>query len=248
MSKFTAGIIVIGDEVLSGRTNDKNSSFISKYLIKFGIKLLEIRVISDNSKEIIRCSKEFSKKYSYVFTTGGIGPTHDDITSKSISLAFKKKYIIHKEAYKILEDYYPKGELNEGRIKMAKVPQGCRLIYNPITAAPGFKIKNVYVLPGVPKIMQKMFLSLKKDLIKGNAKKIITIKTNLFESIMAKKLTNIQKKYKDCEIGSYPYFNFSTKKGGVNIVISSWTRKDLKIIIKQITGMISLLGGKSSIV
>ena len=93
-----------------------------------------------------------------------------------------------------------------------------------------------------------MFLSLKKDLIKGNAKKIITIKTNLFESIMAKKLTNIQKKYKDCEIGSYPYFNFSTKKGGVNIVISSWTRKDLKIIIKQITGMISLLGGKSSIV
>ena len=131
---------------------------------------------------------------------------------------------------------------------MAKIPAGCELILNPLTGAPGFKLKNVYVLPGVPIIMKKMFKSLIKNLKKGKPKKIFTINTNLFESVIASKLSNIQKKYTDCEIGSYPYFNYKTKKGGVNIVISSWKINDLTLINYEIKNMITLLGGKSYIV
>ena len=131
---------------------------------------------------------------------------------------------------------------------MAKIPSDCDLILNPLTAAPGFKINNVYVLPGVPIIMKKMFRSLIKNLKKGKPKKICTINTNLFESILASKLLNIQKKYTDCDIGSYPYFNFTKKQAGVNIVISSWEKDDLSIVNNEIMNMVSLLGGKIFIV
>ena len=248
MTKLTAGIIIIGDEILSGRTHDINSNFIAKQLIKIGVKLSKIIIIPDEREVIIKTVIEFHKKYTYVFTTGGIGPTHDDITSESIAKAFKKKYVIDSRILKIFEEYYPKGKLNEGRIKMTKIPADCELIINPLTAAPGFRINNVYVLPGVPVIMKKMFRSLIKNLKKGKPKKICTINTNLFESILASKLLNIQKKYTDCEIGSYPYFNFAKKRGGVNIVISSWENDDLSIVNNEIMNMISLLGGKSFIV
>ncbi len=171
MKRKNAGIIVIGDEVLSGRTQDTNSGFIANKLTLTGIELKEIRVISDNAKIIIKTVKEFAKDYNFVFTTGGIGPTHDDITSKSIAKAFKKKYCFHKEAYKILETYYPIGDFNEGRKKMAKMPEGVDLIYNPISAAPGFKINNVFVLPGVPAIMKKMLINVFKNIDKGKPKK-----------------------------------------------------------------------------
>ena len=228
--QLSAGIIIIGDEILSGRTIDTNSNFISKELIKIGIKLSEIRVIPDESQAIVKTVLNFHKRFTYVFTTGGIGPTHDDITSENIARAFKKKYLIDPRVLKILKEFYPKGELNEGRKKMAKIPADCDLILNPLTAAPGFKINNVYVLPGVPMIMKKMFRSLIKNLEKGKSKKVSTISTNLYESILATKLSNIQKKYTDYEIGSYPYFNFSKKKGGVNIVISSWQKDDLSLV------------------
>ena len=127
-------------------------------------------------------------------------------------------------------------------------PFGSELILNPLTVAPGFKLKNVYVLPGVPIIMKKMFKTILKNLIKGKSKKINTINTNLYESVMASKLSKIQKKYNNCQIGSYPYFNFSKKIGGVNIVVSSWERDDLTVINNEIMNMISLLGGKSFIV
>ena len=248
MSNLTAGIIIIGDEILSGRTQDTNSNFIANKLVKAGIKLEQIRTIQDNQKTIIDTVKAFHKSYTYVFTTGGIGPTHDDITSESIAKAFNKKCITDPRALKILKEYYPKGKLNEGRKKMAKIPTGCELIFNPLTAAPGFKINNVYVLPGVPLIMKKMFKTVVKNLKKGKPKKICTINTNLFESVLASKLSIIQRNYADCDIGSYPYFNFSKKRGGVNIVISSWKREDLSLICNEIINMISLLGGKSFIV
>ena len=158
MTKLSAGIIIIGNEVLSGRTQDTNSNFIAKNLIESGIELMQIVVIQDNEDTIINTVRKFSKKYTYVFTTGGIGPTHDDITSESLAKAFEIKYDFHPEAYKILENYYPQGEFNEGRKKMAKMPIYVKLIYNPMTAAPGFIISNVFVLPGVPEIMKKMFL------------------------------------------------------------------------------------------
>jgi len=248
MDLFSAGIIVIGDEILSGRTKDTNSNFIANHLIQSGIKLVEIRVIEDKEETIINTTRQFNKEYDYVFTTGGIGPTHDDITSESIAKAFNKKYEFHSEAFNILKKYYPEGEFNEGRQRMAKMPSGVDLIYNPLTVAPGFKIENVFVLPGVPEIMQKMFLQILENLKKGSPKKILTINTNLYESTISLFLNDIQKIFSECSIGSYPYFNFIEKKGGVNIVISSWTMQSLDDVVLEIQKMIRLKGGKSSIV
>ena len=248
MSKLSSGIIIIGDEILSGRTQDTNSNFIAKNLIESGIELEEIKIIHDNKDLIKESVLDFHKKYTYVFTTGGIGPTHDDITSESISFAFSKRYCFHSEAYKILEEYYPKGEFNEGRKKMAKMPEHVELILNPLTAAPGFIIKNVYVLPGVPKIMKTMFLNLLENIKKGSPKKTVTININLYESLIAAELEKIQNNHPKCSIGSYPYFNFISKTGGVNIVISSWDLDNLDSIVNEVKNLISLLGGKSSIV
>ena len=248
MSNLTAGLIIIGDEILSGRTQDTNSNFIANKLIKAGIKLEQIRTIQDNQKTIIDTVKVFHKSYTYVFTTGGIGPTHDDITSESIAIAFNKEFCFHKEAFKILEDYYPKGEFNEGRKKMAKMPAYSELILNPLTICPGFRIENVFVFPGVPEIMKKMFVNVLKNIEKGESKKIITINTNLYESLIAEKLSMIQEENPKCSIGSYPYFNHITHTRGVNIVISSWELKNLDKIANEIEEMISLLNGKSKIV
>ena len=248
MALFSAGIIVIGDEILSGRTKDINSNFIANHLIQSGIKLVEIRIIEDKEGVIIDTVLQFNKKYDYVFTTGGIGPTHDDVTSESIAKAFSKKYEFHSEAFNILKKYYREGEFNEGRQRMAKMPSGVDLIYNPLTVAPGFKIENVFVLPGVPEIMQIMFLQILENLKKGSPKKILTINTNLYESTISLFLNDIQQKFSECSIGSYPYFNFIAKKGGVNIVVSSWTMKSLDDVVLEIQNMIRLKGGKSSIV
>ena len=248
MNSFTAGIIVIGDEILSGRTQDSNSNFIAKNLLKNGIKLEEVIVIKDNKNTIIDRVINYSDKYSYVFTTGGIGPTHDDITAISIAEAFGLKFEINQDAYNILNNYYPKGEFNNSRQRMAMMPIGSELILNPMTAAPGFKIKNVYVLPGVPEIMQIMFIELIKRLKKGKPKLVKTINTNLYESKIAIFLKEIQDKYKDSSIGSYPYFNLAAKTGGVNIVVSSWNMTSVQPVVDDIINKIELNGGKSSIV
>jgi len=248
MTLLTAGILIIGDEILSGRTQDTNANFIAKNLTSSGIKLEEIKVIQDKKNIIIESVKLFSKKYTYVFTTGGIGPTHDDITSESIAEAFNKKYGINKEAFNILEKYYPEGEFNKSRQRMTKMPTDAQLIYNPMTAAPGFILKNVYVLPGVPKIMEVMFIDVLKNLKKGKPKKVTTINTTLYESKIAPYLKEIQSKYEECSIGSYPYFNFLSKTGGVNIVISSWTMSSLDDVKKEIIEMIKLNSGNYSIV
>ena len=156
-----AAIIIIGNEILSGRTLDKNSNFICKRCSLLGIKVSEIKIIQDDIDIIINSSLEYSKNYNHVFVTGGIGPTHDDITSEAIAKAFGRKYIINKRAKNILIEHYKKSnlELNESRLKMAKIPSGARLILNPVSSAPGYKIKNLWVMAGVPKIMQSMFLS-----------------------------------------------------------------------------------------
>ena len=166
--KVNAAILIIGNEILSGRTQDKNIAFISKWLnSKCGISVEEVRIIPDVERRIIHNVLLLSKKFNYVFTTGGIGPTHDDITAKSISKAFKTKYEFHKEAYKILEKYYGKKKFSDGRKKMAKMPKKSKLIYNPSSAAPGFIIKNVISLPGVPSILNSMIDNCQRYLIKG---------------------------------------------------------------------------------
>jgi molybdenum cofactor synthesis domain-containing protein len=226
--KINSAILIIGNEVLSGRTQDANVSFISNWLnVNCGISVEEVRIIPDIEKIIITNVLSLSKKFNYVFTTGGIGPTHDDITSLSVSRAFKAKYEFQKDAYNILEKYYGKKNFNDGRKKMAKMPRGASLIHNPSSAAPGFKIKNVFCLPGVPLILKSMINNLKPYLIKGEVTKSKTFNLRTVESFIALDLEKLQNNYlKKVEIGSYPFFRLG--KVGVSIVLRSQNIKQLK--------------------
>ena len=214
-----AGIIIIGNEVLSGRTKDTNTSTLASWLNSLGVEVKEVRVIPDIKETIIKTVNEFRKKFNYVFTTGGIGPTHDDITAESVSSAFNIEYDFHKEAYSILEKYYKPGEFNEGRQKMAKMPVSASLIYNPTSGAPGFSVENVYCLPGVPSILQSMLGGLKNKIVGGDPILSKTINLRTVESEIAKSLTEVQNKNLDVEIGSYPFFKAG--KLGVAIVLRS---------------------------
>ena len=236
--KVNAAILIIGNEILSGRTQDKNIAFLSNWLnVNCGISVLEVRIIPDVEKTIIKNIRLLSKQFDYVFTTGGIGPTHDDITAASIAKAFGIKYGYHKEAFKILESYYGKEKFNDGRKKMAKMPTTAKLIYNPSSAAPGFITKNVFSLPGVPSILNSMIENCKKYLVKGL--KVYSKTINLFtvESNISNQLDTIQKKYKKfVEIGSYPFFRLG--KIGVSVVTRSTSKSKLTRVKKDLMRVI----------
>ena len=236
--KVNAAILIIGNEILSGRTQDKNIAFIANWLnSKCGISVKEVRIIPDEEKIIAKNTLVLSKKFNYVFTTGGIGPTHDDITAQSVSKAFNVKYEYHKEAYNILEKYYGKKKFNDGRKKMAKMPRGAKLIYNPSSAAPGFIIKNVISLPGVPLILNSMIENCKKYLIKGSKTHSKTLNLYTVESNIAKQLGLIQKKYKkSVDIGSYPFFRLG--KIGVSIVTRSNSISKLTSVNKHLIKLV----------
>ena len=214
-----AAILIIGNEILSGRTQDTNTGTIALWLNSIGVKVKEVRVIPDIEKNIIDTVNVLRKANDYVFTTGGIGPTHDDITAESISKAFKLDYEIHKEAFKILEAYYKPGEFNEGRQKMVWMPKEAKLILNPTSGAPGFNIENVFCLPGVPSILKSMLGGLKNKIVGGKPILSHTISLRTVESEIANPLTKVQNNNKDVEIGSYPFFQAG--KLGVSIVIRS---------------------------
>jgi len=234
--KVNAAIVIIGNEILSGRTQDVNVSFLTQWLNNKGIKVSEVRIIEDKEESIISCIKEMRRNFKYVFTTGGIGPTHDDITSKSIAKAFNLSCGYHKEAYEILERYYKPGEFNEGRKKMAKIPNHAVLIYNPSSGAPGFIVENVFCLPGVPSILKSMVEGLKNKILGG--KKILskTISVSTVESEIAKSLEDIQNEFKNIEIGSYPFFRLG--KVGVSIVMRSTEKKQIDDCSKKIISFI----------
>ncbi len=225
--EITAGIIIIGNEVLSGRTKDINTSTLAKWLNSLGIEVKEVRVIPDIESTIIETVNILRVKFNYVFTTGGIGPTHDDITAESISKAFNLEYDFHKEAYSILEKYYKPGEFNDGRQKMAKMPTTAKLILNPTSGAPGFFVENVFCLPGVPSILQSMIGGLNNILVGGDPVLDLTISLRTVESEIAKSISEIQNKYNnDVEIGSYPFFRAG--KLGVSIVLRSSQKQKLE--------------------
>ena len=234
--KVNAAIIIIGNEILSGRTQDINVVTISKWLNELGVKLEEVRVIPDIEDSIVNTVRDIKKNFDYVFTTGGIGPTHDDITSKSIAKAFNLHYGYHKNAYKILEKYYSKEKFNIGRKKMAMIPTKATLILNPSSGAPGFIVENVYCLPGVPSILKSMLGGLNNKIRGG--KKILnkTINIQGVESEIAKSLENIQNKFKSIEIGSYPFFRLG--KIGVSIVIRSTDKKKIDVCYKEIVSFL----------
>ena len=230
--QVNATIIIIGNEILSGRTQDTNTASIALWLNLLGVKVQEVRVIPDIGEVIVKTINEVRKKNTYVFTTGGIGPTHDDITAESISKAFGLKYKINKEAFKILEAYYKPGEFNEGRQKMAWTPANAKLILNPTSGAPGFIVENVFCLPGVPSILKSMLGGLKNKISGGKPIISHTINLRTVESEIAKSLTLVQDNNKDVEIGSYPFFK--ANKLGVAVVIRSVDQSKIDICNSQI--------------
>ncbi len=217
----TAAVLLIGDEVLSGRTKDKNLGFIADYLTAMGIDLKEARVVPDIEDEIVSAVNALRAKYTYVFTTGGIGPTHDDITADAMARAFGVGISHHPEAVNILTEYFAKigREPNEARMRMARVPHGATLVLNPVSQAPGFKFENVYVMAGVPKVMNAMMDEIAPTLVRGVLMQSKTIQFLGGEGDIAKPLKDVQDKYPDVVIGSYP---FETPDGfATNLVLRS---------------------------
>lgn len=218
---WTAALIVIGDEILSGRTEDKNIAQVARWLNRQGIRLLEVRVVPDQEEAIVAAVNALRPEHDYVFTTGGIGPTHDDITVDSIAAAFGVPVIVHPEARRVLEDYYrdrPLG-LTEARLRMARVPEGAELIPNPTSGAPGVKMGNIYILAGVPNIAASMLEALDGTLEGGRPMVSVTVRAHAAESDVASLLKEVQDEHPGVAIGSYPFFKDG--RYGANFVIRS---------------------------
>jgi molybdenum cofactor synthesis domain-containing protein len=203
----TAAVLLIGDEILSGRTKDKNLGFIADYLVSLGIDLKEARCVADDEGDIVAAVNALRARYTYVFTTGGIGPTHDDITADAIAKAFQVPIGHHPRAVDVLTRYFKEigREPNEARLRMARVPQGATLIENSVSKAPGFRIENVFVMAGVPKVMNAMMEAIAPTLDKGIPMQSRTVALQGGEGDVAKPLGEIQARYADVFIGSYPF-------------------------------------------
>ena len=218
---WTAALAVIGDEILSGRTQDRNVAQVATWLNEQGIRLAEVRIVPDDSAKIADTVNELRARHDYLFTTGGIGPTHDDITVDAIAAAFGLPVVIHPEARAVLEDYYRDrpGGLNEARLRMARVPKGAELVFNPSTAAPGVKLGNVYILAGVPHIAASMLAALTGKLEGGRPMVSVTVGARAAESEVADLLRETEASHPGVAIGSYPFF----RDGGYgsNFVIRS---------------------------
>jgi len=231
----SACLIVIGNEILSGRTQDKNIAWLARELNEIGVRLMEVRVIPDVTQTIVDTVNEVRAKFTYVFTTGGIGPTHDDITTNAIAKAFGVKLVRNQEAEAILQRHYGGKTLNAPRLKMAEIPADASLILNPVSAAPGFCMENVYVMAGVPSIMQAMFASIKHTL-KGGAKMLSrTISAYVTEGNIAEELTAIQNRNPDVEIGSYPFFQ---ERLGTSLVVRATDAAKLDAAYHQLKTML----------
>ncbi len=221
----TAAVLIIGNEILSGRTNDANLNTLALWLGGLGVRLREARVVADDRDDIIAAVNALRARHTYVFTTGGIGPTHDDITADCMATAFDVPLIRNAEAAARLELHYDPGQLNEARLKMADTPQGATLIDNPMSAAPGFQIGNVFVLAGVPSIMKAMIDGLAPRIVGGARLLTRTISCALGEGTLATDLGGIQARYSNLEIGSYPYFRMGVV--GVSLVLRGTDAEEL---------------------
>ena len=247
-TKVNAAILIIGNEILSGRTQDTNTSTLATWLNSIGVKVNEVRIIPDQEDIIVETLNLLRKSNNYVFTTGGIGPTHDDITTPAIAKAFDVSVERNKEALRRLQEHY-KGtniELNSARLKMADIPNGATLIDNPVSAAPGFNIQNVYVMAGVPKIMQAMLDGILKNIKFGKKTFSISIACEIGEGNLAKGIGEIEETESDLEIGCYPWF----KSGviGTNIVVRSINEDMCNRAAKKVKNLIEDFGKKYTII
>ncbi|WP_412557415.1 competence/damage-inducible protein A [Thalassospira sp. MIT1370] len=228
-----ACLIIIGNEILSGRTHDKNLPYLAEELNKIGVRLAEARVIPDIEDTIIATVNECRAKFDYVFTTGGIGPTHDDITSECVAKAFGVAIELNAEAHELLKSHYENPEdLNEARLRMAHVPVGAELVQNPISKAPGFRMDNVYVMAGVPMIMQAMFQGIKHQLVGGKPMVSRSVGGYIPEGTIAKMLAEIQGDFPDTDIGSYPFLREG--KLGTTLVVRGESPDDVNHAAERI--------------
>jgi molybdenum cofactor synthesis domain-containing protein len=233
-------MLIIGNEILSGRTQDENLRYVALGLNDVGVRLMEVRVIPDVPETIVGTVNAVRKAFDYVFTTGGIGPTHDDITSECIAKAFGVPWVRDPQAVAILEAYIP-GGLNEARLRMATVPQGAELIQNQVSAAPGFRMENVYVMAGVPAVMKAMFDNVKRTLKGGAKMSSRSVRVELAEGMIADTLTRLQNENPDVEIGSYP----AMRRGsfGVSVVIRGTDEARLDAVLAALKAGLTALGG-----
>ncbi len=238
----TAAVLIIGNEILSGRTKDVNLGYLAEELTKVGVRLREARVVADVEGEIVAAVNECRSRYDYVFTTGGIGPTHDDITSGSVAKAFGVPLILDEQARAVLARNYPPGGLNEARLRMAHVPEGAALIDNPVSAAPGFRMGNVFVMAGVPSIMRAMFDGVKGTLVGGRPVLSLTVSAHLGEGIIAAGLGALQQRYTDLDIGSYPFFRAG--RFGASFVLRGTERSQLDAAAAELRHLIAALGAE----
>ncbi len=227
-----AALVIIGDEILSGRTQDANLSYLAKWLNKRGIRLDEVRVIPDITERIVEAVNACRTRFDYVFTTGGIGPTHDDITADAIARAFDVPLEYNRDAMAMLQRHYATGDFTAARKRMARIPEGGELIDNPISIAPGFQIENVFVLAGVPLIMRTMLDSLGHKLVGGDPVLSQSIAVPMPESALADDLARIAETYPSVQIGSYPYYRDGHV--GLHVVVRSTSKTDIKTTIDAI--------------
>jgi molybdenum cofactor synthesis domain-containing protein len=233
---ITAAVLVIGDEILSGRTKDKNIGFIAEYLTAIGIDLKEVRVVPDEEDEIVAGLNALRKRYDYVFTTGGIGPTHDDITADSVAKAFGVSIDVDPRAVALFKERAPHLELNEARLRMARIPAGTDLVENKVSTAPGFRIGNVIVMAGVPTIMQAMLDAVSGTLKTGTKMLSETIKADAREGDIGTPLGEIAKANADVIIGSYPYFDGAGPN--TNIVVRARDPQRLAAVKQAVEAML----------
>lgn len=238
--EVTACIIIIGNEILSGRTQDKNTHWLAGELTMLGINTIEARVVPDELTVMVDAVRECKARADYVFTTGGIGPTHDDMTAEAMAACFNTTVELNAEAHQRLIAHY-KDELNEARLKMAHVPKGAALIDNPVSAAPGFRLENVYVMAGIPSIMQAMFGSIKHELVGGPPTLSETVIGATSEGLIAIELAEIQANFVELDIGSYPFFKDG--KLGVSIVIRGLDKATIDDAAVQVSRLLSAHGG-----
>ncbi len=241
----TAAVLLIGNEILSGRTQDLNLRYIASKLSSIGVRLCECRVISDNRNAIIDALNTLRKSHTYVFTTGGIGPTHDDITAQCVADAFDVPLCQHPEAVRLLSDYFSRRnvEANEARMRMANVPDGGVLIDNPVSVAPGFRIDNVFVMAGVPKIMQSMFENILPTLERGAALLSVSVVCNLPEGDLSAPLADLQEKYLSVDLGSYPG-KHQTDIPQVALVGRGSDHQKLREVTVALQALVADLGGE----
>lgn len=238
----TAAVLLIGNEILSGRTKDANLNYLATELTAVGVRLMEARVVPDVPEAIIKAVNELRVAYDYVFTTGGIGPTHDDITSECIAQAFGLPLVKNPRAVRLLTDHYGEANLTEARLRMAQMPEGATLIENPISTAPGFQIRNVFVLAGVPAICRAMFDGLKNRLRTGDKVLSTTISAHVGEGVIAKGLGELQTRYRQLEIGSYPFFRQG--RFGASFVLRGTDAAALKSAAEELRMLIRTLGAE----